>query len=358
MLIRRRRGGVMRFKVQPEDFAVQERVDLPLARKGAYAGYQVHKRSLTTLEVEAQMAAALASPRSAVMFPALRDRNSVALQYAAIRGTGPAVLEGRGYSAQFVGRSPRPLRPRDLRGNHSTLTLRDLEPDKAHYVRARLRQVERSGLPYYFDRQRFGSHTPGQGFTGRRVLGQDVEGALRDHLSQPLRGDSPSLRGFKSLAREHWGEWGLLFEAAPRPSNLRSVLTFLKDHPTDFRKALNLVTPRLLSLWLCAYQSFLWNRIAGRYLEGWLGESGIDWSSTRVIEDLPLYQGLPGALLETLVGLRIPLLHPRAVFSDPRAAAEVRRILAEEELSLWDFKARVLTKAYLSRGERDLLLFP
>jgi len=189
-------------------------------------------------------------------------------------------------------------------------------------------------------------------------LGQDVEGALRDHLSQPLRGDSPSLRGFKSLAREHWGEWGLLFEAAPRPSNLRSVLTFLKDHPTDFRKALNLVTPRLLSLWLCAYQSFLWNRIAGRYLEGWLGESGIDWSSTRVIEDLPLYQGLPGALLETLVGLRIPLLHPRAVFSDPRAAAEVRRILAEEELSLWDFKARVLTKAYLSRGERDLLLFP
>ena len=109
--------------------------------------------------------------------------------------------------------------------------------------------MERFGLPDYFGRQRFGSYAPGQGFVGKKILERDVEGALRAYLSQPFRGDPPSVRAFKSLAREHWGEWELLFEAAPRPSNPRSVLTFLKDHPTDFRKALNLVTPRLLSLW-------------------------------------------------------------------------------------------------------------
>ncbi len=349
----------MRFKVQPEDFIVEERVHLPLSREGSFALYQVRKRGLTTLEVQARMAAELGVPRSAVLFPALKDRNSVALQYASVKGIGPAKLESRGFSAQFLGRSPRPLHPRDLQGNHFTITLRDLEPDEVRHLRARLGQIERFGLPNYFDRQRFVSYIPGQGFPGRRILERDVEGALRAYLAQPLEGDPPEVRTFKSLAQEHWGEWNLLLEAAPRPSNLRSVLTFLKDHPTDFRKALNLVTPRLLSLWLAAYQSFLWNRIAGRYLEGRLREFGVRRSSIEVVgEELPLYRELPDALLEALSRMRVPLLHHRAAFDDPQVAAEVGRVLAEENLALRDFKARVLRRAYLSRGERALLLFP
>jgi len=187
----------MRFKVQHEDFVVEERARLPLSRKGAYALYEVRKRALTTLEVQARMASALGIPRSAVLFPALKDRNSVALQYASLKGTGPAVLEGHGYSAHFVGRSSRPLQPRDLQGNHFTLILRDLEPNEARHVRARLGQVERFGLPDYFDRQRFGSYAPGQGFVGKKILERDVEGALRAYLSQPFRGDPPSVRAFK-----------------------------------------------------------------------------------------------------------------------------------------------------------------
>lgn len=349
----------MRFKVQPEDFIVEERVRLPLSREGPFALYQVCKRSLTTLEVQARMAAVLGLPRSAVLFPALKDRNSIALQYASVKGTGPAKLEGRRFSAQFVGRSPRPLHPRDLQGNHFTITLRDLRSEEARRLRARLDQMEHSGLPNYFDRQRFVSYIPGQGFLGRRILERDVEGALRAYLTQPFESDPPEVRAFKSLARERWGEWGLLLEAAPRPSNLRSVLTFLKDHPTDFRKALNLVTPRLLSLWLAAYQSFLWNRIAGRYLEGRLREFGVHRFPIEIAgEELPLYRELPDALLEALSGVKMPLLHHRAAFDDPRMAAEVRKVLTEENLTLRDFKARVLRRAYLSRGERALLLFP
>jgi len=350
----------MRFKVQPEDFIVEERVRLPLAAQGSYALYQVRKRGVSTLEVQARMAAALGVPRSAVAFPALKDRDSVATQHAAVRGTGSAVLEGPGYSARFVGRSARQLQPRDLDGNHFTLTLRDLAPTEATHVGARLTQVERFGLPNYFDRQRFGSYVASQGFVGKRILQRDAEGAVRVYLTHPFSGDPPGVRDFKALAQQHWGEWELLFEAAPRPSNFRSVLTFLRDHPSSFRKALNLITPRLLSLWLCAYQSFLWNRMAGAYLAGTLKDSagisslfigGVD-------QDLPLYQELPDTLLGRLSQVKIPLLHHRAVFDDPRVAAEVREILRGEGLGLWDFKARVLDKAYLPKSARALLLFP
>jgi len=75
-------------------------------------------------------------------------------------------------------------------------------------------------------------------------------------------------------------------------------------------------------------------------------------------EELPLYRGLPDALLEALTEVKIPPLHHRAAFDDRRVATEVEPILAEEDLSLWDFKARVLKKAYLSKAERVLLLFP
>lgn len=61
----------MRFKVQPEDFIVEERVHLPLSREGSFALYQVRKRGLTTLEVQARMAAELGVPRSAVLFLSL-----------------------------------------------------------------------------------------------------------------------------------------------------------------------------------------------------------------------------------------------------------------------------------------------
>jgi len=351
-------GTLMRFKVQPEDFIVEEHVHLPLARKGRYGLYRVYKRSLTTLQVQAQLAAALGVPRAAVLFPALKDRNSVSLQYAAVKGADLPSLEGQGYRAQLVGRSSRPLKRQDLQGNHFTVALRDLSLDETRGVRERLKQLEHFGLPNYFGRQRFGSYSPGQGFIGKKVLRRDVEGALRAYLSQPFKGDPLPVRAFKSLARKHWGDWKLLFEYAPRPSNLCSVLTFLKDHPTDFKKALNLVTPRLLSLWLSAYQSYLWNRIAGGYLESQLRGAGARWTSLRVVEDLPLYWRLPDTLLKSLRGVRIPLPHHRATFDDPQIAAQVEAVLAKEEIGLRDLKARVLKKAYLPKGERSLLCFP
>jgi tRNA pseudouridine13 synthase len=230
----------MRFRVRPEDFMVEEQVRLPLTQKGPYALYEVRKREVTTMEVQARIAATLGIPRSAVLFPALKDRHSMAVQHAAIKGTGPTVLEGRGYRARFVGRATRPLQPRDLRGNRFTVTVRDLRPGGARRLRGRLTDLERFGLPNYFDRQRFGSYAPNAGFPGKRILQRDVEGALQAYLRESLRGDPSPVRAFKSVAREHWGDWDVLFESAPRPSNFRSVLTFLRDHPADFRKALNL----------------------------------------------------------------------------------------------------------------------
>ncbi|HID86524.1 MAG TPA: tRNA pseudouridine(13) synthase TruD [Anaerolineae bacterium] len=348
-----------RFKVQPDDFVVEEQARLPLAPTGAYTLYRVRKRGLTTLEVGARMAAMLGLRSSDVLFPALKDKDAVVLQYASVKGHGPSHLEGTGFSAERVGRSTRPLRPGDLAGNRFTIVLRDLAPQEIPRLRDRLAQVERYGVPNYFDQQRFGSLAPDGTFIGKQILQQDVEGALRTYLTQPLAGDPPRVRAFKRFAQGHWGDWPTLFQRAPKPSNFRSVLTFLKDHPSDFKRALNLVTPRLLPLFLAAYQSFLWNRIAGRYLRGRLQAHGLPFARIKIAgEDLPIHRELADPPFSALARVSIPLLHHRATFEDPEIAALVEAVLGEEGLALGDLKARVLKRAYLSRGMRALLVIP
>jgi tRNA pseudouridine13 synthase len=371
----------MRYKVRPEDFTVEEQIGLPLASRGRFAVYRVRKRGVTTLSVRAQMARTLGLPQSAVVFPALKDKDAVAVQHAAVRGTGPARLSssrasagaggvtGNGFVAELLGRSPRPLSPADIVANRFTVVLRDLSAGEAVRIQERLAQVARFGLPNYFDQQRFGSlslsSAHGEDHIGKRILQRDAEGALCAYLTQPFAGDPIPVREFKTNARDHWGDWDALFEAAPRPSNYRSVLTYLRDHPTGasadsttyYRKALNLITRRLLSLYLAAYQSLLWNRIAGRYLATRLG-AGLEESPVHVEiagERLPLYLELAAHFDRDTA---IPLPSHRAVYAAPDLEAIVAQVLAEEGLALNDLKARILKKAYLPKGKRALLLFP
>jgi tRNA pseudouridine13 synthase len=349
----------MRIKVCPEDFVVEEVLDVSPVEGGRYAVYRVQKQAMTTVQLQSRLAAALGRSRSAVSFPALKDRQAITVQFGTLRGAGPRRVTGRGFTAEHVGWLDRPLSPRDVTGNRFSVTLRDLGSDEAACVTGRLAEIARRGWPNYFDEQRFGSRLADGEFPGRLILRRDEAGALRAHLAGLQSGDPSKVRAFKTFAAEHWGDWGAVFDRAPKPSNYRSVLTYLRDHPHDYRRALNLVTPRVLSLYLSAYQSFLWNRLAGRYLRTRLGAVDASPATMDIAgEVLPVYGLLPEELLASLEGIELPLLHHRVRLQDPLVAALVEAILDKEGLQVRDLKARVIKKAYLSRGTRALVVWP
>ncbi|HDQ73781.1 MAG TPA: tRNA pseudouridine(13) synthase TruD [Chloroflexi bacterium] len=351
----------MRYKVQAEDFVVEEQMSLSLGEQGQFAVCRVRKKGVTTLSVQRQMARMLNVRQSAVNFPALKDKQAVAVQYAAVQGKAPDRIEGQGFEAECLGRTERPLTPADIVANRFTLVLRDLMEEEVASIRARVRQVAEFGLPNYFDRQRFGSLSPGQDHIAKLILQRDAEGAVRAYLSHLFVGDPRPVRKFKAFAARRWGDWDALFDAAPSPSNFRSVLTYLRDHPqpteTQWRKALNLINRRLLSIYLSAYQSLLWNRIVSRYLSDRLGEPPAAIEIAR--ETLALYHTLPDDFERAFERAReVPLPSHRARYSGPTLKAIALHVFAEEGFVANDLKARILKKAYVYRGNRALLLFP
>ncbi|MFN3346924.1 MAG: tRNA pseudouridine(13) synthase TruD [Candidatus Bipolaricaulaceae bacterium] len=279
--------------------------------------------------------------------------------------------------AHLAGFLSRPLSPGDLGHNEFTVTIRDVPPGHAECMRTRFEMISRDGFPNYFDVQRFGSWSTRLGFPGKLLLLGKWEEALRAYLAEPLSGDPPSLLRFKKLAQESWGDWPRLKAQAPR-GNIKSVLTFLCDHPQDHKRAVNLITPRILSLWLSAYQSFLWNKIASHVLRDLahgrhaLTSLGFPWGEVAV----PIYP-LDPELRKKLLALSIPLpsaknlagresspskvveaAHELAACGENLVTGATLAVLAEEGLQPGDLKARGLKRAYLGRGARPLWVVP
>jgi tRNA pseudouridine13 synthase len=340
----------MRIKRLVDDFRVEERICLPEG-PGSYAYYRVEKTGKSTLAVRDEMAARLKVTPSALVFPALKDKAAVAIQYASVRKRGPQEISGSRYTARRVGWGTRALRPSDLDGNKFSLIVRKLTAKEAGLLGPRVEQLGVYGLINYFDDQRFGSHTEG-GFIGKEILKRDAERVVHMYLAEEMAGDRRDVREFKRLCASHWGQWGYLLHQAPRPSNYRSVITYLKDHPHEYRKATNLIKDRLLSIYLSAYQSWVWNQIVAAYVErdGELARA-INLLGTRFPVAEPGPETL--ALQEELVDL--PRLTARYTGPFEQAA---QAVFEKESLGLQEFKARILRRAYVTKGERPVAFLP
>ncbi len=340
----------MRIKSLVSDFQVEERIRLPEGQ-GSHAYYRVEKTGKSTLAVRDEMAARLKVTPSALVFPALKDKAAVTIQYASVRKRGPQEISGSRYTARRIGWGTRALRPSDLDGNQFSVIVRKLTVKEAGLLGPKVEQLGVYGLINYFDDQRFGSHTKG-GFIGKEILKRDAERVVHMYLAEEMVGDRRDVREFKRLCASHWGQWGFLLHQAPRPSNYRSVITYLKDHPHEYRKATNLIKDRLLSIYLSGYQSWVWNQIVAAYVErdGELARA-INLLGTRFPVAEPGPETL--ALQKELVDL------PRltASYTGPFEQA-AQAVFEKESLGLQEFKARILRRAYVTKGERPVAFLP
>jgi tRNA pseudouridine13 synthase len=193
-----RHGGPLggaRFKVQPEDFIVEELLGFEPSGEGEHCLVWVEKRDLDSNTAGARLADALGLRRRLVSHCGLKDRQAVTRQWFSLHMPGqpspePAALESEGLRVLRITRNTRKLRRGIHFGNRFTIRLREPSFDLAA-AEQRWQKIVLDGVPNLFGSQRFGHE------------GRNVEKALAMFRGEFTPGDR-LLRGLLlSSVRSH-----------------------------------------------------------------------------------------------------------------------------------------------------------
>ncbi len=251
----------MKLKCQPEDFRVEELPNVSPGGHGRYAFYRLTKRDLGTLEAVDLICRRWNIAGRRISYGGLKDRHALTTQYVTIFD-GPATsITAANFSLEHLGKLSHPFRPPNFRGNRFEIVIRDMNFERRSAVFLNLaRSIGSDGLPNYFDDQRFGSVGYSGDLIGHAWLKGNAERALELALAEANPSDRAAAKVEKAILRDCWGRWT---EAKARleRSSTRSIVTYLVDHPTDFRGAFARMRRELRTLYFSAFQSYLWNLI-------------------------------------------------------------------------------------------------
>jgi tRNA pseudouridine13 synthase len=228
-----------------------------------------------------------------------------------------------------MGKSDQPITPAVLKGNKFTVTLRSLEKDEPEKVTRNYHEMIKTGLPNYFDDQRFGSAWHKQGFFARALILGHYQGALKLLLCYSYADEAKTARDFKKFCLEHWGEWDEIFLRSPR--EYQKVIAYLVQNPGDFKGAIKQLDREMLNLYLLAYQSYIFNEVLRRVIT--------DHSKQTVSLAYSVGQMIFGRDIrdpEILNALTIPMINDKARLGEPLAVV-LNAILEREGVSIKGF---------------------
>lgn len=345
----------MKLKRQPEDFQVEELPTVKAGDRGRFVFYRLTKRGLGTLEALEAIRRRWNLAGAQIHYGGLKDRHAQTVQYLTILDGPEQSLRETSFELEPQGRLPHPYGPGHFRGNRFAMVLRDLSGPAAERAVRAIGELPRDGLPNYFDDQRFGSVGFGGGFIAQAWLTGDHERALWLAIAEPNPADRPETRQEKVILGEFWGDWPEAKERLGR-SHARSLVTYLVDHPADFRGAFARVRRELRSLYFSAYQSFLWNLLLARLIEATTRPAQrvpIDFK----VATLPLHQGLDPQQARTLAAWRIPLPASRTPLPPGPARDLALGVMAEQGLAWEDLRVKHLKDVFFSKGDRPALFF-
>lgn len=343
---------MVKIKVRPEDFVVDELVDLPIRKKGLYTILKLEKRYWNTLDVIDFVARKKHLKRTQFSRCGLKDRYSLSMQYLSFKGDIRNIIKEEHFTLTPIGKSDVPIHPKMLRGNAFSITLRNMTDAEVRKVHASAQDIITHGFPNYFDEQRFGSARHRQGFIAKKLIIGHYKGALKLLLCYPYKEDGSRSRRFKQYCTYHWRDWkGCLTIAPPF---YRPIIEHLVKYPKDFKGAIKMIDREFLNLYLLAYQSLLFNEVLLRVVKKYgVGKVSMKYSQGEFV----FYRQLSSTA--DVIDLSIPMINEKT-----KLAGDIgnfaRTVLKKEGVTLKGMglqKMRLRGVRFKSFG-RKAIVFP
>jgi len=257
----------MKIKQRVGDFRVRELLDRDvLVERGEHRVYRVTKRKLTTPEAARILADEVGVDAAQVGVVGFKDRQGITIQHMSVPAGRKVRVRTKEVAIEPIGFATRPLASDCGRGNAFELVVRALEGKDVRRLRMSLPEVRDHGVVNYFDDQRFGNVSSGQGWIAKELMFGRYEDALRSLLTSSGERDDDRARRFKRQVAEAWGNWRACRDAAGRYGEFHSVFEHLAKRPDDFAGAFFFVSSRLRLIHLYAFQSHVWNRAVAAFL--------------------------------------------------------------------------------------------
>lgn len=346
----------MKLKCLPEDFRVTELTGRPTHGRGSFAIYGLTKRSLGTPEAIDAILRRWNLARQQVSYGGLKDRHAVTEQFVTIKNGPRSDLSQTNLELQYLGQTERPFEAADISGNRFEIVMRSMTDAEVTAAENALTEVAVDGVPNYFDDQRFGSLGQSGEFIAVPWCRGDYERALWLALADPNEHDRPDDRNEKQLLRDRWGDWPGLKTDMPRGSR-RSIVTFLVDHPTDFRRALALMRSDLRGLWLSAFQSAVWNRLLAESLQDLCRPEQL-FEVNFGERPAPFFRSLDETQRRELLNLHLPLPSARLKLESGPLFDRLHRVLTEFGLEPRTMRVKYPRDAFFSKGQRSATSLP
>lgn len=361
----------MKLRRLPEDFQVEELTSLQ-ADRGPYALYRLTKTSIGTPEAIAGISRQWKIPRRRISYGGLKDRHAVTVQYLTIHQGPHRGLQQKSFQLQHVGQTNAPYTSAEIQANRFALTLRDMTAADVERAIDAIASLRITGLPNYFDDQRFGSLGQSQEWIGRAWCLGDYERALWLALADPHAGDSAAEKREKQILRDLWGQWPECKQALDR-SHRRSIVTYLSDKiqsgkSADLRGAFARISVDLRGLYLSAYQSALWNRLLTRFLDARIPSDLLipfELTSGRCL--FVAASGGQGNAMGTetleppvraVSNVELPLPSARIDRPDGVIGDLLDQVLLEEEMELRQLRVKYPRDSFFSKGVRLAMVQP
>jgi len=253
-------GGI--FKESAEDFEVTEIPLYPPCGSGEHTYLLVEKTGLTTLEMLRRLARASGVPEREIGYAGMKDARGITRQTVSVPRVSPEQLLGLkipGMRLLSAERHNNKLRLGHLSGNSFRIRLRHVADGALQHATAGLDILRERGVPNYFGAQRYGSQGNSAAI-GRALLLGDFEGAIRALIGTPeaVRDE----RWQKGIAAFRDGDLSTALELLPGSCRTeREIVRTLLRRPGEWDRGVKTIHPRLISLYLSACQSELFDLV-------------------------------------------------------------------------------------------------
>jgi len=266
-------GG--RIKERPDDFIVEEINELGEASvlvlrgqkaprdpegSGEFLWVVLEKRDWATVDAVNRIAKLLKIPVKHIGFAGTKDKRALTGQWISVRGAKwrdlrsldladmafhtPVYMKGR-------------LRLGHLLGNRFTIRIRGASGGIPRVA----------WFPNYFAHQRFGSYRFVSHIVGRHIVRGEWEDAVRTYLTYSSPYEPPETVDARKRLQREWGDWEGALAYFPRRLRPERIILSALARGKSYASALRSLHPRMFSLFIHAYQSYLFNLMLSYRLE-------------------------------------------------------------------------------------------